>query len=269
MNSAIKLRGELGSELKIQDIITVIENFAPKQLTLSWDNVGLIIGDASREAKKILISLDVHKDVVNYAIANHFDVIISHHPPIFKSINSVNTENSDQNNLLKLIENRIAVYSAHTNLDITSGGVNDLFIKILRLRDVYTLDSITEVELFRIGFLNGQLEEIANIIKKRINAKYLRVLKSNNKIENLKVGVCCGGGASFLSEAIKERCDLMISGDFKYHDFISAYNSGLSIIDVWHYDSEKLILKTIQDLFKEESDLYTEIWNQTDLINVV
>jgi dinuclear metal center YbgI/SA1388 family protein len=121
-------------KITINEILHVIHNFAPPALASNWDNVGLMLGDAQSEAKKILLCLDVTPHCVETALKNQANVIISHHPLLFKPLNKITNPL-----LLKLIKNEIAVISAHTNLDITRGGVNHKLAEIFDLRDLEIL----------------------------------------------------------------------------------------------------------------------------------
>jgi len=117
--------------MKIKGIITKLEKKFPRFLAESWDNVGLLIGDKNREVEKIQLSLDVTEEAIDNAIANGVNLIISHHPLIFSPLKQVNGDSLTGRKVLKLIENKIALYSMHTNLDSAYGGLNDYVAKKL------------------------------------------------------------------------------------------------------------------------------------------
>ncbi|MFA5782338.1 MAG: Nif3-like dinuclear metal center hexameric protein [Bacteroidales bacterium] len=121
--------------MKIKEIIGCIEKQAPLQLQESYDNSGLIIGSAETEVNKALICIDVTEEVINEAIADSCDIIISHHPLIFGGIKKISNSNSSGNCIIKAIRNEIAVYAAHTNLDNVQGGVNSILCQKLGLSD--------------------------------------------------------------------------------------------------------------------------------------
>src|SRR5690625_6778066 len=100
-----------------------MENWAPKKLAYDWDNIGLQLGSYHKEVKKVMITLDVLEPVVDEAIDNEVDLIISHHPILFKALKQINIDTPVGRTIQKLIQNNITVYSSHTNLDITKGGV--------------------------------------------------------------------------------------------------------------------------------------------------
>lgn len=117
--------------MKLSKIIKNFELFYPKHLAEDWDNVGLQIGDYDKEVKTILTVLEITEDVIDEAIEKNVDLIISHHPLIFKSIKSLIFNDSHSNKIATLIKNDIAVYAAHTNVDIANNGMNDWLAEVI------------------------------------------------------------------------------------------------------------------------------------------
>ncbi len=133
-------------KVRVSDLIKIIHDFAPPALACEWDNVGFLLGDASCEVKKILLCLDITPDCVDKAVDSGTNLIISHHPLIFKPLKKIT------NSLyLKLIKNDIAVISAHTNLDITKGGVNHRLADIFGLQNLEILSRDSGNSLFQIA----------------------------------------------------------------------------------------------------------------------
>ncbi|WP_182200556.1 Nif3-like dinuclear metal center hexameric protein [Paraliobacillus salinarum] len=122
-----------------KDVINIIERWAPKKLASDWDNVGLQIGTLQKEVKNVMVTLDVLECVVDEAIEKQVDLIIAHHPILFKGLKQINYDQAKGRTIQKLIKNDIAVYAAHTNLDIAVGGVNDMLAKKLGVRDTNVL----------------------------------------------------------------------------------------------------------------------------------
>ena len=116
-----------------KQIIESMEQWAPLHYAESWDNVGLMLGSKQRNIFKIITTLDITPEVVEYAIAEQAQMIISHHPFIFKGLKSLNLDSPQGTLIERLIKNDIVVYSAHTNLDITQGGLNDMLANRLGL----------------------------------------------------------------------------------------------------------------------------------------
>lgn len=136
--------------MKLKSLIKKIELKYPLSLAYDWDNVGLLVGDYEMDIKKVLVVLEANEKVIEEAIKNNIDLIITHHPFIFKKINKVNTSDLKGKLIHKLIKNDVALYSMHTNFDIAFDGLNDYFMEIMEFEDTKILD-ITNVEtLYKI-----------------------------------------------------------------------------------------------------------------------
>ena len=121
------------------EIISLFEQFSPKSLAMEGDKIGLQVGDLSRPVQNVMIALDVLDEVVDEAIQLNVDLIIAHHPPIFRSLNKITMDNPSGKLMQKLIKHDISVYAAHTNLDVAKGGVNDLLSEALGLHNTEVL----------------------------------------------------------------------------------------------------------------------------------
>ncbi|MGI6092459.1 MAG: Nif3-like dinuclear metal center hexameric protein [Veillonellaceae bacterium] len=137
--------------IKCQSIINELEKLAPRDLAEDWDNVGLLVGSPDQDISKILIALDVTDNVVDQAITNNSDMIVTHHPLIFKGIKNIRTDLPHGKLLAKLIKNDIAVYTAHTNLDIAAGGINDILASKLNLTNVQSLSPGHSEKLLKLA----------------------------------------------------------------------------------------------------------------------
>ncbi|WP_099189193.1 Nif3-like dinuclear metal center hexameric protein [Tepidibacter mesophilus] len=135
----------------IKDIIKIFENKYPKSLSYNWDNVGLIVGDEMSKVTKILVTLEATQAVIDEAVEKNVNLIITHHPFIFKGLKKINTSTTKGNDIYKLIKNNISLYSAHTNFDIAYDGLNDEIVKRLDLRDVLVLDTTYNQKLYKIS----------------------------------------------------------------------------------------------------------------------
>lgn len=134
-----------------QTIIQAFESVSPKNLAIEGDKIGLQIGTLNKPVKKVMIALDVLESVVDEAVKNEVDLIIAHHPIIFRPIKALNMDSAYGRTIEKLIKNDIAVYAAHTNLDVAPGGVNDLMAEALGLEDVNVLVETTEDPLKKLA----------------------------------------------------------------------------------------------------------------------
>ena len=114
--------------MECQEIMACLERLSPRQYACDWDNVGLLVGDFDMNVEKVLVVLEANEKVIDEAIENNIDLIITHHPFIFKKMNKINTMDLKGKLIHKLIKNDIALYSMHTNFDIAYDGLNDYFM---------------------------------------------------------------------------------------------------------------------------------------------
>ncbi|KNF09329.1 putative GTP cyclohydrolase 1 type 2 [Gottschalkia purinilytica] len=335
----------------VKDIISIMNRLAPNYLIDSWDNSGLQIGSMEKEVKKVLISLDLSIDTVKEAIKNNIDMIITHHPFFFSSIKTISLDDIKGKIISEIIKNDITVFSAHTNLDMCEGGINDILSDKLKLSNTKPLsrfhtDKLYKISVFvplthsdvvrealgdngagfignyshctfntkgvgtflpssgtnpfigkqgvlekveeekietivdehilssvisamieahpyeevaydvyplnnegesygygRIGELSEEvtLEQFSRTVKDTLECETIRVYGDmNNKIR--KVALCGGSGSSFIKDCYRNKADVYITGDIKYHDAQLALELGLSVIDAGHYGTEKHVI---------------------------
>ncbi|MEN2765966.1 Nif3-like dinuclear metal center hexameric protein [Ornithinibacillus xuwenensis] len=132
------------------DIFKIIEKWAPKSFAYDWDNVGLQVGSYNKPVKKIMITLDVLESVVDEAIEKEVDLIVAHHPMLFKPVKQLNLDDWRGKVIRKLIQHDITVYAAHTNLDVAEGGVNDMLADLLEIKEREILVETNQDSLFKI-----------------------------------------------------------------------------------------------------------------------
>ena len=228
----------------VNDLVELLEELMPSNLAEDWDNVGLMLGRKGKTVKKILLALDLSKEVVEQAVAQKIDLIITHHPAIFKKLKRVVDNDWQQDLLLTLAENGIAVYSAHTNLDCVSTGVNDVLAKLLKLEDTEILDDSNG--LGRIGVVEEtSLTEYAQVVKNALKADYVVVGDAGKQVH--KVAVCGGAGSDLIDLALAKGADTLVTGDVKYHSAQQAVFSGLNIIDAGHQPTELPVLEKLAE----------------------
>lgn len=239
--------------VRCSDIINIMEEYAKPTYAENWDNIGLMVGDENSIIKKILIALDITDDVIEEAINKNCNMIITHHPFIFKGIKSIKSSDVLGKRIIKLIENKINVYSAHTNLDVAKNGTNDTFAHLLGLKNIENLFPPKAEEKYglgRIGELDKDIKfsDFIEKVKKAIGLDRL-VICGNLDANIKKVGICTGSGGEpdFIAQAIKTKCDVYITGDLKYHNSQFAKDLGICLIDATHYASEVIVVPTICD----------------------
>ena len=233
--------------VKLQTISQYLESFAPLDLAEPWDNVGLLLGDAESEIRKVLVALDVTDAVVDEAIAKKVDLIFSHHPLIFSKINKITTEQALTKRILRLIQNNINVYCAHTNLDTTRGGTNDVLADLLAVKQSENPES--ENSLGCVGILeeNITLKKFAQSVKNKLHLeKIIYIGDAEKKIKKVAIVTGSGGDLKFFDYAKKNGCDVLVTSDVKYHNAQIALEMDLCLIDATHYSTEVIIVPVIR-----------------------
>nr|WP_300002238.1 Nif3-like dinuclear metal center hexameric protein [Tissierella sp.] len=246
---------------KLKEIINFMENWAPSNLIDSWDNTGFQIGDPQKEINKILIALDLDNNTLKKAIEGKFDLIITHHPLIFKPVNKILTVNPDEKLIIDIIRNDISVYNAHSNLDLANGGVSDVLADKLGLKNTSILketsqkienEKILAYGYGRIGYRDTKdFKTFIEEIKESLDIESL-IFYGNIEKEIRNVAVCGGSGSDFIEDASLKGADVYITGDIKYHEAQYAYERGLNLIDVGHFHSEKFIVPVIKGYLEEK-----------------
>lgn len=242
----------------LEKITSHLEERYPKKNSEDWDNVGLMLGDRKSEIKKILIALDADRETVEYAVENKIDLLITHHPFIFNPIRNITSDSILGKKIFKLIKNNINLYSIHTNIDSSKSGLNDFLLEKLGIDEGRILSeslNCSEVGIGRYFKLeeNIYLKKYVELVKNRLNLEQVFLYSSENpEIKKIKkIAVINGAGASFWKKAKFIGCDLIITGDVKYHDALDALESGISLIDIGHYESEKIFMELVEKKIKE------------------
>lgn len=245
---------EINLNSKCIDIIKLMEEYADPCLAESWDNIGLMVGDENSYITNVLVALDINDDVIDEAISKNCNLIITHHPFIFKGLKSVVASDITGNRVIKLIKNNINVFSAHTNLDIAQNGTNDILAQRLNLNNISNLFNNNNINydfgLGRVGELENMMlfEHIIEELKNILNLD--NIVACGDTSKNIKkIAICTGSGGEvdFIKQAVNKNCDLYITADIKYHNAQLAKDLGLCLVDATHYASENIIVPVISE----------------------
>ena len=347
---------------RVRDIADIMESLFPLDLAEDWDNVGLQIGSWQAPVSRVMVALDLDHQVLQQALLQKVDMIITHHPLFFKAIKSIDYDQAQGKLVRKIIEAGINVYAAHTNMDAGERGINQILAECIGLQGIQPLDSghrerlyklvvyvpaghedavrqavleagaghlgryadcsfksrgigtflplegsspfigregiREEVEeyrfetvvpqaklnqtlqamiqahpyeevaydlfllensgtvfsLGRIGQLAVEmsLAEFCSQVKRSLDLKFLRVVGDMKRVVK-KVAVVSGAGASFMGTAGRRGCDVLLTGDLKYHEARDAEAMGLAVVDAGHQASEEIICSHLSGLLRQES----------------
>ncbi|MBO4309545.1 MAG: Nif3-like dinuclear metal center hexameric protein [Lachnospiraceae bacterium] len=246
--------------MKVREIYECLDKIAPFSYQEEWDNSGLILGDMDADVEKILVTLDVTDEVVKQAIQAKADLIISHHPLIFSPVLKINSEDFITSRILKLANGNINYIAMHTNMDTT--GLSDVANELLKIKKERAIEvNINQDDkLIGIGsigkFLNDSKEEVNISLREAVirtkEAFGQNIVKVYGDLDRMieRVAVCTGAGKSMVEECIREKCDLLITGDITYHTALDAHERGLGIIDASHYGTEVIFVDLLRAYFE-------------------
>lgn len=248
-----------GVLMTVKELYELFCERIPEDLSEEWDNDGIMCcPDTEREVGRVLLSLDVTDEIVDYAVKGGFDLIISHHPLVFHKLSGINAEDHVSRKLMRLITEGISVFSFHTRADRVQGGVNDCLARLLGLTDVQPLG---ESGLGRIGRLEGSdvtsIEDFAYRVKSVLGQE--RLLVSSAYCPVKCVAVVGGDGKDCLKEAIFEGADTFVSGRIGYNIMEEAPEMGINMIEAGHYATEFPVLSFFSALLRKfDARIYSE-----------
>lgn len=229
----------------VQNVLEFIETIAPPELKMDWDNVGLNCGSRTAPVTKILVALDPFEHVCEEAAAWGADLLVTHHPLIFRPIPIVTDDAAITRALMTLVRNNISHICAHTNLDCAAGGVNDVLAACLGLENVTAISS-DEWGMLRMGDVREQtLEAFLSTVKEKLHCEGLRYCDGGKKVKKVAVGG--GGCADGLYNAILAGCDTFVTSDVKYNGFWDAREQGLNLIDAGHFHTENPVVAVLAE----------------------
>ena len=251
----------------VADVCRYLESFAPTALAEEWDNVGLLLGDRQNPVASIMTCLTVTSDVVEEAISEEVDLLVTHHPIPFKGIKRICTDSPTGKLLWNLASSGIAVYSPHTAFDSARGGINQQLAEGLNLEGVQPLlpledsgnEALQGLGAGRFGNCEPMtLSRLAANVSEFLNIQGLHVVGDTGS-QISRVGIGCGSAGEFIRPASRAGCQVLLTGEARFHTCLEAEALGIAMILPGHFASERFALETLAtQLASEFSD--TRIW---------
>lgn len=248
--------------ITVNEFNEFIEDMVPSFLKEDYDNVGHLVGDGEDKISGVLASLDCSLDAIDKAIELNYNLILTHHPLIFRRPDSVTTSTLQGKKIIKLIKNSINHYAIHTNLDSISFGMNKLLVMLLGFsnEDIIEKGYFQDSGLGRIVTINEgiRLDDLLEKVK-TVGKNSIKFAGDSEKVLH-KIAIINGAGQDFIFKSIDLGADCIITADTTYHHVKDASELGLTIIDMGHYESENLPFKEFikhlrEELFKKNIDL--------------
>lgn len=242
--------------MRIKDITAVLEQVAPLHLQETYDNAGLLVGAAETKLTGVLFCLDSTEAVVEEALRKGCNLIVAHHPIVFRGLKQLTGSNYVERTIIRAIQSGVAIYAIHTNLDnVHQHGVNAKIAEKLGLQHTRVLAPRAEqpgTGAGLLGELASALPEAAflQLLKQQLRAGCVRHTTLLGKPVQ-KIAVCGGSGSFLLSAARQAQADVFVTADFKYHEFFDADHQIL-VADVGHYESEQFTIELLYDIIREK-----------------
>lgn len=238
--------------MNIKEVVTTLESFAPLPLQESYDNAGLQVGLTATEVSGVLLCLDVTEKVIDEAVAKGCNLIVAHHPLLFRGLKQIGDATQPERCVTKALKKDIAIYAMHTNLDNAEGGVNYEIAYRLGMEDVR----------FLLPNAQGGGSGVIGALPVEMNARtFLQSVKKEFGVECLMhnellrrpirtVALCGGAGDFLLQEAVNQQADAFLTGEMHYHTYMGMEQT-IQIAVAGHYQTEQytkdLIAKTLRE----------------------
>lgn len=242
--------------MRCNEVMNILETLSPVVFAEKWDNVGLLVGREDKTVHKVMLALDATDDVVEQAVLQGVDLLLTHHPLLFSSIKRITEADFIGRRLLKLIRNDICYYAMHTNFDVmgmADAAADALGLQHCEVLDISYEDEISKEGIGRIGRISQKmsLTDLAEHCKKAFAIDNVRVYgEPDMEIET--VAIVPGSGKDYIDTAISKQADVFITGDIGHHNGLDALEQGLAIIDAGHYGVEKLFVPYMEEFFADQ-----------------
>ncbi|MGM9527848.1 MAG: Nif3-like dinuclear metal center hexameric protein [Oscillospiraceae bacterium] len=239
---------------KVRDIVNYFAQLVPPEMKMDFDNVGLLVGLNECEVKRALVALDITDDVIDEAIGQNAQIILSHHP-LFFDLKQVNDDDCVGRKIALLLRNGVSALCQHTNLDSVDGGVNDALARALKV----TVEGRLEEHITSIGVPYGcgryghlqkpmPLGEFLAFAKSALKTNGIRYCDAGRVVH--KIALCGGSGGEYIETAAALGCDTIVTADLKYHQLLLAKELRLNALDADHFCTENFVVPVLAEMLK-------------------
>ena len=240
--------------MKIKEVIAALEQFAPLPLQEDYDNAGLQLGLTEAEVSGALLCLDVTEETVAEAVEKGCNLVVSHHPLLFRGLKQIVDADSVQRTVKMAIKNDVTIVSMHTNLDNAVGGVNWKIAEKLGLET--GRQGVQGVQGEKCGLYVGTFAKplsannFISLLKTRMEAQCV-MTNELLKREIRKVAICGGAGSFMLDDAIAQGADAFVTGEMHYHEYF-GHDQEIQIAVIGHYESEHFTNELFREIIERE-----------------
>lgn len=249
--SARHLNAVQTTMLTVADVARFLEEFAPPALAESWDNVGLLVGGYEQKVERLMTCLTITPASAREAVEKRADLVVSHHPLPFRPLKQLTTETSEGRLLLELIAGRISVFSPHTAFDSAEQGINQRLAEGLELTDIAPL--VPAAEPGQGAGRHGRTKSKMTLADLAARVKQLLAIENAQAVGRLdqvvqRVAVACGSASEFLAPAHAAGCDVLVTGEVRFHACLEAESMGVGLVLAGHFASERFAVEQLADV---------------------
>lgn len=246
--------------MRLQDVVAFLREWAPLELAENWDNVGLLVGDLRDEVVNVLTCLTLTPNVAAEAIQKQCQLIVTHHPVLFRPVQRLTAETSEGRTLLSLIRAGISVYSPHTSYDSAADGINAQLARLLELRDVQPLRPLPTARESEIAPVLGSgrwgslptarpLRELIDQVKSLLKVANLQYVGDVSRRIS-RIGIACGAAAEFVPDAARAGCEALLTGEARFHACLEAEAAGVALLLPGHYATERPAMEALAEILQ-------------------
>ncbi len=242
--------------MKCKELTARLEALTPVSFAEDWDNVGLLLGRQDKEVSSILLAVDATEDVIRQAIEKGVDMLLTHHPLIFKAMNRITDEDFTGRRIVKLLQADMCYYAMHTNFDVlgmADAVADEMNLSPREVLDITFEDEIAKEGIGRVGSLPRQmtLRECAAFVKETFNLEQVRIFGEADQVID-RAAVVPGSGKDYIRQAIEKGADVLITGDVGHHDGLDANLQGIAVLDAGHFGLEKIFVPYMEAVLSRE-----------------
>lgn len=252
--------------MQLPDVLTFLRVFAPPPLAEPWDNTGLLVGREHGKVTAVLTCLSLTPEVAQEAVARQVQLIVTHHPVLFRPVQRITGETAEGDMLLALIRAGIGVYSPHTSYDSARLGINRQLSESFKLESVRPLrltgegdgDGDTSSELDGLG--SGRwgdlgspvtLETFVDMVKRALGVAHTQYVGAPSRRVQ-RVGIACGAAAEFMADAARQGCDVLLTGEARFHACLEARVLDIALVLPGHYATERPAMEKLAAILQEQ-----------------
>ncbi len=216
----------------VAQVLELVNDIAPFELAEEWDNVGFLAGNPENRVEKVLCTLDLRMDVLKEAERRGCQLIVTHHPILFRGRKNLRETDAEGRLLCALVRSGISMIAAHTNFDNASPGVNDALAAALGLENVRALENgmrIGDIKQTDFGMFCENVEAALRGPVRRYG---------DDMRKTRRVAVLGGAGEDYASQALEAGADVYVTGEMAYHKALDAADNGLCVVEAGHAATE-------------------------------